>query len=94
LQQDRICVPHGDRVRPAGSLYVVNSLLTNTLVRIASDRTLETLATAADGLDYPASMAFGTGRRERTQLYIANVGVNFGLPSVMKTSPCPAVPLP
>jgi sugar lactone lactonase YvrE len=78
-----------------GSLYVVNSLLTNTLVRIAPDRTLETLATAADGLDYPASVAFGTGRGERTQLYIANVGANFDRPSVMKADVgVPGVPLP
>ena len=78
-----------------GSLYVVNSLLTNTLVRIAPDRTLETLATADDGLDYPASVAFGTGRGERTQLYLANVGANFGRPSVMKVDVgVPGVPLP
>jgi sugar lactone lactonase YvrE len=78
-----------------GSLYVVNSLLTNTLVRIAPDRTLETLATAADGLDYCASVAFGTGRSERTQLYIANVGANFNRPSVMKADVgVPGVPLP
>jgi len=59
-----------------GSLYVVNSLLSNTLVRIASDRTLETLATAADGLDYPASVAFGTGRSERTQLYTTSASTS------------------
>jgi sugar lactone lactonase YvrE len=79
----------------SGGLYVANSLLTNTLVRIAPGRTLETLATAADGLDYPASLAFGTGRGERTQLYIANVGANFNRPSVMKADVgVPGVPLP
>jgi len=78
-----------------GSLYVVNSLLTNTLVRIAPDRTLETLATADDGLDYPASVAFGTGRGELKELYIANVGDNFNRPSVMKADVgVPGVPLP
>jgi hypothetical protein len=40
-------------------------------------------------------VAFGTGRSERTQLYIANVGVNFGVPSVMKADVAvPGVPLP
>jgi hypothetical protein len=41
------------------------------------------LATAADGLDYLASVAFGTGD-EATSLFIANVGVVFGTPTVMK----------
>ena len=67
-----------------GSLYVASSFLSNTLVRIAPDRTVQTLATAADGLDYTASVAFGTSHGERTQLYFTNAGVNFGAPSVMK----------
>jgi sugar lactone lactonase YvrE len=78
-----------------GNLYVASSVLTNTLVRIAPDRTLETLASAADGLDYTASLAFGTGRGERTHLYFTNAGVNFGRPSVMTASVgVPGVPLP
>jgi hypothetical protein len=40
-------------------------------------------------------VAFGNGRSERTQLDIVNVGVNFGLPSVMKADVAvPGVPLP
>jgi hypothetical protein len=40
-------------------------------------------------------VAFGTGRSERTQLYIANVGVHFGVPNVMKADVAvPGVPLP
>jgi sugar lactone lactonase YvrE len=78
-----------------GNLYVASSGATNTLVRIAPDGTLETLATAADGLDYTASVAFGTGRGDRTQLYMTNAGINFGRPSIMKADVgVPGVPLP
>jgi hypothetical protein len=43
------------------------------------------LATAADGLDYPASIAFGLGD-DASSLYIANVGAAFGTPSVMRAT--------
>lgn len=67
-----------------GNLYVASSFTSNTLTRIAPDRTIQTLATAADGLDYTASVAFGTSHGERTKLYFTNAGVNFGTPSVMR----------
>ena len=66
-----------------GSLYVASSFTSNTLVRIAPDRTIQLLATAADGLDYTASVVFGTSHGDRTKLYFTNAGVNFGTPSVM-----------
>jgi sugar lactone lactonase YvrE len=66
-----------------GSLYVASSFTSNTLVRIAPDRTIQLLATAADGLDYTASVAFGRSHGDRTKLYFTNAGVNFGTPSVM-----------
>jgi sugar lactone lactonase YvrE len=67
-----------------GRLYVASSFRSNTLVRLAPDGTIQTLATAADGLDYTASVAFGTSHGERGDLYFTNAGVNFGTPSVMK----------
>jgi sugar lactone lactonase YvrE len=42
-----------------GNLYVASSFSSNTLVRISPDLRIESLATAADGLDYTASLAFG-----------------------------------
>jgi sugar lactone lactonase YvrE len=69
----------------AGNAYVTTDGLQNTLVRVTGEGSIETLATAADGLDYPASVAFGTGADSVT-LFIANVGVAFGKPSVMKAS--------
>ena len=54
-----------------GNLYVaVNSQ--NTLVRLAPDGSSTTLATAADGLDNPASPVFGSRRGDRETLYVTN----------------------
>jgi len=47
----------------------------NTLLRVAPDGSYTTLATAADGLDNPASLAFGTSHGERKTLYITNFAV-------------------
>jgi sugar lactone lactonase YvrE len=67
----------------AGNAYVTTDGLQNTLVKVSADGTVQTLATAADGLDYPASIAFGTGV-DASSLYIANVGAAFRTPSVMR----------
>jgi sugar lactone lactonase YvrE len=67
----------------AGNAYVTTDGLQNTLVKVSADGTAQTLATAADGLDYPASIAFGTGE-DASSLYIANVGAAFRTPSVMR----------
>jgi sugar lactone lactonase YvrE len=69
---------------PAGNLYVASSSGSNTLERVGRDGTVETLATAADGLDYTASVAFGTSHGEHGELYFTNAGVSFGTPSVMQ----------
>lgn len=46
------------------------------LVRIdTDDGSLEVLATAADGLHNPASVVFGTGRGDRTSIFVANYAV-------------------
>ena len=47
----------------------------NTLLRVAPDGSSVTLATAADGLDNPASLAFGTSHGERKTLYMTNFAV-------------------
>lgn len=65
-----------------GNLYVA-VIAQNTLVRVASDGSIETLATAADGLDFPASLAFGTTSEERKELFFTNFGI-LGTPSVLK----------
>lgn len=65
-----------------GNLYVaVNSQ--STLVRLSPDGThVTTLATAADGLDSPSGVAFGSGLRDRRMLFIVNfaIGPVFGFP--------------
>jgi sugar lactone lactonase YvrE len=66
----------------------------NTLVRISPDRNIKTLATATDGLDFPASTSFGQTREQRTFLFWTNYGVNLK-PSLQKLDVgVPGVPLP
>jgi sugar lactone lactonase YvrE len=95
---------HGDELTDAdgiafdlaGNLYVACSLDSNRLVRVSTDGNARSvLATSQDGLDYSASLAFGTGLGERKSLFISNVGTNFGRPSVMKANVgVPGRPLP
>jgi sugar lactone lactonase YvrE len=67
----------------SGNVYaVVNPQ--STLVRIAGDGSIAMLATAADGLDNPASLAFGTGKGDRQSLFV----VNF---AIFSASPAPAL---
>ena len=66
-----------------GNAYVaVNTQ--NTLVRLGPGGSLSTLATVADGLDNPASLAFGTSRGDRKNLYITNF-------SLFSASPTPGL---
>ena len=65
------------------NLYMVIDVQ-NTLARITPDRTITTLATFSDGLDYPASTSFGQTPGERTVLYFTNAGLIFGTPSLQK----------
>ncbi len=65
-----------------GNLYIaVNGQ--STVVRVSSDgANVTTLATAADGLDSPSSVAFGRGRSARARLLAVNfaIGPAFGFP--------------
>ena len=69
-----------------GNLYVACSAGADKLVRVAPDATRTVLATAADGLDYSASLVFGSRPLGRTNLFISNVGVDFGHPGVLKAA--------
>jgi sugar lactone lactonase YvrE len=56
----------------------------NTLVRVDGDGSIETLATASDGLDNPASLAFGTSRGDAESLFLTNF-------AAFSSSPDPAL---
>jgi sugar lactone lactonase YvrE len=72
----------GLAIDAVGNLYVaVNGQ--STVVRVSPDgATVTTLATAAEGLDSPSGVAFGTGRRDRRTLFVVNfaIGPVFGFP--------------
>ena len=83
-----------------GNVYAL-LVITDKLVRIdPSDGSYEVLLTGADGLDNPASIAFGTGKGDRQSVFIANYGL-FGSspeslgPAVLKYDVgVPGLPLP
>ena len=47
----------------------------NMIVRVAADGSITTIATAADGLENPASLAFGAGRGDRRSMYVTNFAI-------------------
>ncbi|HZD21897.1 MAG TPA: SMP-30/gluconolactonase/LRE family protein [Acidimicrobiia bacterium] len=58
-----------------GNMYVP-VITQSRIVKISADgSTIETVATDADGLDFPASLAFGTGRGERQSLFVTNFAI-------------------
>jgi sugar lactone lactonase YvrE len=71
----------------------------NKLVRIdAETKDITTLATAADGLDFPASLAFGSGKGNRQSVFVTNyaIGPPGGTgPALLKVEVgTPGLPLP
>ncbi len=58
-----------------GDLYAL-VIAQSKLVRIDLDTgEITTLATADDGLDFPASLAFGTGRGDRKSVFVTNFAI-------------------
>lgn len=57
-----------------GNIYVVAGVQ-NSVVVVREDGSIDTLATADDGLNQPATLAFGSGRRDNRTLFITNFSV-------------------
>ena len=81
-----------------GNIFAVN-VAANLLLQIALDGAppvVTILATADDGLDGPASLAFGTGKGERQSLFITNFALLSGQnPALLKVDAgVPGQPLP
>ncbi|HEX6306226.1 MAG TPA: SBBP repeat-containing protein [Anaerolineales bacterium] len=81
-----------------GNLYAL-AIAQSTLLRIdPADGSMTTLATADDGLDFPASLAFGTGRSNRQSVFVTNfaIGPPGGAgPGILKIDVgMPGMPLP
>jgi sugar lactone lactonase YvrE len=58
----------------------------NTLIRISPQGKLTTLATAGDGLDYPASTSFDQRHGAQKLLYFTNAGLIFNTPSLQRVN--------
>lgn len=57
-----------------GNIYVIAGVQ-NRLVVVRNDGSIDSLATAADGLNQPATLAFGSGQRNNQTLFITNFSV-------------------
>jgi sugar lactone lactonase YvrE len=57
-----------------GNIYaaVINQ---SRIVRIGHDGNVTDVATSADGLDFPASLAFGTGKGARKSIFVTNYAI-------------------
>ena len=63
-----------------GNLYIALNVQSK-LVRVTPDGTLSTVATAADGLDFPASPLFGVGRGDRETVFVTNFALGHANPA-------------
>jgi sugar lactone lactonase YvrE len=63
-----------------GGLYIALNVQ-NKLVRLAPGGGLTVVATAADGLDFPASPAFGAGRGDRQTVFLTNFALGHANPA-------------
>jgi sugar lactone lactonase YvrE len=77
----RLLFPDGLAVDAHGNVYVA-VISQSTVVRVAPNGRIATLADASDGLDWPSSVAFGRDTGNRKQLYAVNfaIGPRFGSP--------------
>ncbi len=73
--------PDGLALDVHGNVYVA-VIGASIVARINTDGSFDVLATAADGIDWASSIAFGTARNDRGSLYAVNfaIGGMFGMP--------------
>lgn len=77
--QDPTAVVDGLALDVHGNVYFANPV-PGAVVRVGVDGDVEQLATNADGLDGPTSVAYGTGRGDKQSLYVVNFSVALGTP--------------
>lgn len=83
-EDPRLLVSDGLAIDVEDDLYVA-VIGQDTVLRVAQDGSIETLATAADGLDDPSDVTFGTSRGEQTALFVTNFAlISREDPSLMK----------
>jgi sugar lactone lactonase YvrE len=81
-----------------GDIYVA-AVTGGAIVKVERDgSSTEVIGTFSDGLDFPASLAFGTGKGERQSLFVTNLslgGPGFAGPGLVKIDAgAPGMPLP
>ncbi len=82
VQSPQLVGVDGIALDARGDAYAATGV-NNTVIHIA-DGGIETLATRADGLNQPSTLAFGRGRSDRQSLFVANF-------SLLSPDPTPGV---
>lgn len=101
VQDPALSGPDGIAFDVHGRVYVA-VISQSALKRVDRDGSIHVIADADDGLDWPSSVAFGTGKGERRSMYAVNfaIGENFGSsegagPALLKIAvDAPGMPLP
>ena len=77
----QLTFPDGLALDVHGNIYVA-VISQSTIVRVEPGGAIVPIADASDGLDWTSSLAFGTGKGTRQQLYAVNfaIGEQFGNP--------------
>lgn len=84
VEDERLFASDGLAIDTKDSLYV-GVIGQDTVVRVTQDGSIETLATADDGLDGPSDVTFGTSRGEQKEVFITNFALlSEENPSLMK----------
>lgn len=71
VADERLVSADGMGIDVKDDLYVAMNQR-NTVARVTGNGSIETLATADDGLDNPSDVTFGAGRGERTDVFVTN----------------------
>jgi sugar lactone lactonase YvrE len=100
VQSDDLFVVDGLALDVHGNIYAL-VISQSKLVRIdPEDGSITTLATGDDGLDFPASLAFGTGKSSRKSVFVTNYAIGGPMgtgngPGILKIDVgIPGMPLP
>lgn len=84
VADERLIASDGLAIDTRDNLYVA-VIGQDTVVRVTPDGCIKTLATAADGLDGPSDVTFGTAQGEQTEVFITNFALlSEENPSLMK----------
>lgn len=82
-QDELLTVADGVAVGPGRQIYVTASYRADRLLQVSRNGKVTQVASAADGLSYSASIAFGRTPEDRLTMYVGNVAMEHGTAGVL-----------